>query len=89
MIHVVNCNGRDCPWFRRWRCSHPAMSKESAALGIWDRKSGAPITCPLRKNVDILVPAPLPGDDATDIEKVVKDGSVQLCTWLELSRTSK
>lgn len=88
MIHVVNGNSRDCPWYKRRNCTHPSM-KGHRRLGVWHRNSGSPIKCPLRKSVDIIVPGPLPGDDQLDVEKVVKDGLVQLHTWLELRRAAK
>jgi len=58
-------------------------------LGVWGKDAGAPLTCPLRKNIDILVPGRIPGDEPLDTEEVVKDGTVQLEMWLALHRVAK
>jgi hypothetical protein len=87
MIHMVDCNGRDCPWYRRGsKCKHPLAENENVAVRS---DKGAPLGCPLRKEPDVVMAAPLAGDDKIDLDKIDEMVRRQLSVWSELRRVAR
>ena len=83
MIHMVYCNTRDCPWYRRGqKCRHPsAPIPDVAQLN----QKGAPDACPLRKEPDIICAAPRCEQHVeANVAFIYKNVQRQIGSWIYL-----
>lgn len=72
MIHLLACNTRDCPWYRRGsKCRHPLAVSEEAAQ---HSKETVPFSCPVIKDAQILIAGTFPDD----LERCEKNAIKQL-----------
>jgi hypothetical protein len=90
MNHMVACNSRDCPWYRRSsKCRHPLARSENVAKRS---PENVPLACPLRREPDIICAPPLSLDPYlidSNTKLIAKSIRSQVTMWLRLVRIAK